>query len=451
MNSTVSGNTTANDSFDSGGGIGVALSFTNIINSTITDNGSNGGASGVRVEGGTMTVRNSIIAGNRNNAAVPDVTKASSTTVTSLGNNIIGNAPDAGFTNGVNNDQVGNSTSPLNPLLGSLANNGGPTPTHALLPTSPAIGNGNNCVLDLTCMTNNPPFALTTDQRGSPRSTPVDIGAYENFPCPSFNTLYVDQSTSSSGDGTSWATAFKTLDEALLIAHNCPGVTTINVAAGTYKPGTKPYENGAPITTPDARDVTFHLANGVALYGGFPNGGGLRDIAANPTILSGDFNDDDVISGSGSTLSITGNGENAYHVVLSVNDTATTVLDGFTISGGNANGLSTITVEGQTIFRNQGGGMFNSNSSPTITNTTFTGNSANQGGGMYNSNSSPTITNTTFTGNSANQGGGMYNSNSSPTITNTTFTGNSANQGGGMYNSNSSPTITNTTFTGNSA
>lgn len=456
VNSTVSGNTTANDSFDSGGGIGVALSFTNIINSTITDNGSNGGASGVRVEGGTMTVRNSIIAGNRNNAAVPDVTKASSTTVTSLGNNIIGNAPDAGFTNGVNNDQVGNSTSPLNPLLGSLANNGGPTPTHALLPTSPAIGNGNNCVLDLTCMTNNPPFALTTDQRGSPRSTPVDIGAYENFPCPSFNTLYVDQSTSSSGDGTSWATAFKTLDEALLIAHNCPGVTTINVAAGTYKPGTKPYENDAPITTADDRDVTFHLANGVALYGGFPNGGGTRDWAANPTILSGDFNGDDVVTGSGSTLSITNNGENAYHVVLSVSDAATTVLDGFTVRGGNANGSgnTSITVEGQVIFRYDGGGMFNHSSSPSITQTTFSGNSASaRGGGMHNdASSSPSITNSTFTGNRANNdGGGMYNQFLSPRITNTTFSGNRANLGGGIYNDASSPSITNTTFSGNSA
>jgi hypothetical protein len=254
----------------------------------------------------------------------------------------------------------------------------------------------------------------------------------------------------------SWATAFKTLDEALFIAHNCSGVNTINVAAGTYRPTKKPYASGVEITTSDARDVTFHLANGVAMYGGFPNGGGTRNIAANPTILSGDFNDDDVVTGSGSTLSITNNGENAFYVVLSVSDAATTILDGFTVRGGNANVSSSITVESQTIFRNSGGGMINDSSSPSITNTTFTGNSAsNRGGGMINYFLlPPSITNTTFTGNSAtNEGGGMFNVfSSSPSITNTTFAGNSAsNSGGGMFNFACSPTITNTTFTGNSA
>jgi len=270
---------------------------------------------------------------------------------------------------------------------------------------------------------------------------------------PSSPTLYVDQSVSSSGNGTSWSTAFKTLDEALFVAHNCSGVNTINVAAGTYRPTKKPYASGVEITTSDARDITFHLANGVAMYGGFPNGGGTRNIAANPSILSGDFNGNDVVTGSGSTLSITNNGENAYHVVISVSDAATTVLDGFTVSGGRANGSSSITVESRTIFRDYGGGMYNQNASPSITNTTFTGNSAAIGGGMWNSfSSSPTITNTTFTGNRATDGSGMYNfSSSNPSITNTTFTGNLASNGGGMRNFSSSPSITNSIFTGNSA
>jgi predicted outer membrane repeat protein len=46
----------------------------------------------------------------------------------------------------------------------------------------------------------------------------------------------------------------------------------------------------------------------------------------------------------------------------------------------------------------------------------------------------------------------MYNSGSSPTLTNVTFSGNNAyNNGGGMYNSGSSPTLTNVTFSGNHA
>ena len=105
--------------------------------------------------------------------------------------------------------------------------------------------------------------------------------------------------------------------------------------------------------------------------------------------------------------------------------------------------------------REVGGGMYNaSNSSPTLTDCTFTSNSANYGGGMYNDDSSPTLTDCTFTDNSANYGGGMYNygSNSSPTLTDCAFTGNSAiNYGGGMYNDDSSPTLTDCAFMGNSA
>ncbi len=58
-----------------------------------------------------------------------------------------------------------------------------------------------------------------------------------------------------------------------------------------------------------------------------------------------------------------------------------TVLSGFTITGGN------------------GGGMYNLSSSPTVTNCTFSGNTASSGGGMFNANSSPTVTNCTFSGN----------------------------------------------------
>jgi hypothetical protein len=335
-----------------------------------------------------------------------------------------------------------------NPFFVNAADPDGADNTHRtaddglrLLVGSPAINAGDNSTI---------PSGVTTDITGAARiqNTTVDMGAYEGsvLVCPISTTLYVDQSISSSGPGTSWATALKSLDDALYIAHNCAGVTTINVAAGMYIPTKKPYNAGVEITTADARDVTYHLRNGVAMYGGFPNGGGTRDIAANPTILSGDFNHDDVITGSGSTLSITGNTENAYHVVLSVSDAATTVLDGFTVSGGNANVASSITVETQPIVRNSGGGMFNRFSSPTITNTTFTENSGYFSGGMYNNSaSSPTITNTAFTGNSAVYGGAMNNSFSSdPTITSTTFTGNSASIGGGIYNSfSSNPIISN--------
>ena len=70
---------------------------------------------------------------------------------------------------------------------------------------------------------------------------------------------------------------------------------------------------------------------------------------------------------------------------------------------------------------------------------------------MYNSVSSPTLADCTFTANSAEYGGGMYNENSSsPILADCTFTDNSAGSGGGMWNGNaSSPTLTDCNFCGN--
>ncbi len=139
-------------------------------------------------------------------------------------------------------------------------------------------------------------------------------------------------------------------------------------------------------------------------------------------------------------------GTGFFHVVQCVNgEGPDSVLDGFTVTGGNANG---------SFPENRGGGMFNIGSNPTVANCTFSGNTAEFGGGMYNLfNSSPTVTNCTFSGNIAGIGGGMLNDNgSSPTVTNCTFSGNTASRGGGMYNfANSSPTVTNCTFSENYA
>ena len=104
-------------------------------------------------------------------------------------------------------------------------------------------------------------------------------------------------------------------------------------------------------------------------------------------------------------------GTGHYHVVQCTSGEGPgTVLEGFTITGGDAK---------STGLNGYGGGMYNDNSSPTVTNCTFTGNNAHYGGGMCNMSSSPTVTNCTFTGNTASQGGGMYNtSGSTATLTN---------------------------------
>jgi parallel beta-helix repeat protein len=143
---------------------------------------------------------------------------------------------------------------------------------------------------------------------------------------------------------------------------------------------------------------------------------------------------------------IDGTGNN--HVVQCRNgEGANTIFEGFTITGGYANGGWP---------DNNGGGMFNAGSSPTVTNCIFTGNRGHiDGGGMYNRvGSNPTVTNCIFKGNTAINGSGMLNiASSSPTLADCTFISNTANlDGGGMYNyDNSSPTITNCKFSGNNA
>ncbi|WP_158612046.1 Ig-like domain-containing protein, partial [Paenimyroides tangerinum] len=162
----------------------------------------------------------------------------------------------------------------------------------------------------------------------------------------------------------------------------------------------------------------------------------------NLTTLSGDIGIENNIS------------DNTYQVVISVDDVGSAKIDGFTITKGNANGASFITINSRELNRNSGGGIYNNSSSPTLTNTNIINNSADNGGGICNiSSSSPIITNTNISNNSTNNdGGGIYNLYSSPIITNTNISNNSAyRSGGGNYNFYSSPTLTNTTISNNSA
>ena len=241
-------------------------------------------------------------------------------------------------------------------------------------------------------------------------------------------TIYVDVDATGANDGSSWEDAYTTLQPAL---DEAVAGDEIWVAAGTYTP--------TYLSDPsEPRSVTFQMKNGVALYGGFdPSVGDTefedRDWTSNETILSGE-------------VGSPGPADNAYHVFyhppeLALDDTA--VLDGFTITAGNANAATPY---------DRGGGMYNNGSSPAVVHCTFAGNSADNGGGMANYNASPVVTDCIFAENSVHQdsGGGMFNDHSSPSISRCTFAGNEAPDGAGMYNTESSPTVVNCTFTGNS-
>jgi hypothetical protein len=266
-----------------------------------------------------------------------------------------------------------------------------------LSPGSPCVDAGNNGAV---------PAGVTTDLDGLPRfvdeinakdtgggAAPiVDMGAYEWQALN--NIIYVDCNAEGINNGSSWENAFNNLQDALgVLSDKICWTIEILVADGTYKPGT-------------LRTDSFQLLNYVTLKGGYAGYGTVDPDARNTelyeTILSGDIV-----------------GDNSYHVVIGSGTDSTAVLDGFTITGGNANG---------SYPNDNGGGMGNKYSDPTITNCTFSGNSAEYGGGMSNiRESSPIITNCTFSGNSAGDGGGggMYNYNySDPTITNCILWGN---------------------------
>jgi hypothetical protein len=189
-NCTISGNSAI------GFGGGILISDRNFVtdltltNCTVTGNSGPRGV--VHVESrfagvSTARLKNTLVAGNSPPNFGKFVIGSSSATLTSLGHNLEGDG-SSGFTNSVNGDLVGTMSNPLDALLGPLADNGGPTQTHALLLGSPAINAGNNAfALDAD---SNP---LQFDQRGPgfPRilGGAVDIGAFER-PLYNFNGFF---------------------------------------------------------------------------------------------------------------------------------------------------------------------------------------------------------------------------------------------------------------------
>ncbi len=303
-------------------------------------------------------------------------------------------------------------------------------------------------------------------------------------------TYFVDKNTLNESDagplGLSWYNAYTSLQSALDIAVSGDQIW---VAKGTYYPTTE-------IGGTDTRYQAFAMIDGVKIYGGFAGtetaisertNYGLGET--NETILSGDLNDDDLITGSGATLVISNKTENCYHifrhesgVVLS----SSTLLDGFTLTGGNASGIDgsgdddggAITNLGtgqsptinQCVFiyntaKDEGGAISNiTNCDMQITNSSFIKNVAapkneandGTGGAINNYQANPTIVNCLFQGNQAGNdandlGGAIYNMESSPNIINCTFVDNSAYYGGAVYNHTNSTALTNCIFWDNGA
>ncbi len=236
---------------------------------------------------------------------------------------------------------------------------------------------------------------------------------------------YVDADANGNDDGSSWTDAFNYLQDAL---DDVSSGDEIWVAEGTYYP-----DEGDSVTGDD-RTETFQLVGNVGVYGGFAGtetARSQRDWSTNVTTLSGDIDKNDVLDSN-----------NSYHVTKGADDA---VIDGFVIADGNSNV--------------SGGGMYNYDVSPAVTNCTFIGNMSHTYGGAMLNNwySCPTLTNCIFENNrSEMNAGAIYNSNWSEIevinclfYKNTAYGSDTVGSDGGAIDTFCSITITNSTFVGN--
>ncbi|MCC5787554.1 MAG: hypothetical protein JJU33_12740 [Phycisphaerales bacterium] len=300
--------------------------------------------------------------------------------------------------------------------------------------------------------------------------------------------VFVDASAPAGGDGKTWATAYNDLNSLLGTPRGrCDIPREIWVAAGTYVPN-------AP---GNARAATFNLSNGDRLIGGF---GGFetsiedRDPELYPTVLSGDRLGDD-------GPNFTNREDNVYTVVtIEPGSGSETVIDGFTIRGGNADGTefsqnlggavmveggASVTIRNTTIKDNaadfgaavylrdaigvtiedsiirdnlafsQGAGVRALRSGVTIERSSFIANSSSlDGGALSFSQSSLEADRVMFAGNTGRLGGAYYADQGSTLVSNSVFTGNqSTNLGGAAYLTRADPThrFINSTFADNTA
>ncbi len=272
----------------------------------------------------------------------------------------------------------------------------------------------------------------------------------------------------STGNGSNWENAVGELADALKWAGENSTLRTqdaplkIYVARGTYNPLYKVADADLDNNPTTDRDKAFVMVKNVQLYGGFDPDNGMTDLAhrsqvnANATILSGDLSGNDAADiDLQSLLTHSSRLDNAYHVVLSLNDVGSACLDGFTITGGNGDkdGFA-VRINGLQVYRGFGGGISIWSSSPTIRNIIVRENSVRQSGaGIYTSASEPVITHATLSRNAANQnGGGMAGTYYGPKLTKVSFENNLAKYyGGGFYDNRLNARLKNVVFQHNSA
>ena len=450
-NSTISGN--SND--------GIRAGNVYLTNSTITNN-----STGVVVGNSSVVINNSIVAGNRrsSSSSFPRDLQLGPDALLTINHSLIGEGDNLGTVAGDVGNLIGTVASPLDPRLGPLADNGGPTLTHALLSSSPAFDAGSNA---LAVDVNGQP--LTTDQRGevrgnglSTRLGTVDIGAFEE---ESEANAEVESLIVTTGqDVADRFDGVISLREAIGFANaSLAGVNNDGDADGDgFVADTVTFD--ASVFTGGDNSV-IRLTQGELVISATLS---IDGTSVGGVVITGDANDDDVtIGGSHITdvdASFGGEDETASDLlddnsrVLNFSgSTGDLTLTGLTITGGRSTGL-----------RDEGGGIFfGSDGELSLNNSTVSGNGTNGfgsvGGGIYTRSGTVSLVNSTLSGNStsgrSSDGGGIYTRSGVVSLVNSTLSGNSTtgggnfstqSNGGGIYNRYGAVSLVNSTLSGNS-
>ncbi len=215
--------------------------------------------------------------------------------------------------------------------------------------------------------------------------------------------LFVDDDALPGGDGLSWETAYTDLQDALDQTIDDPAFTEVWVAQGTY----------APDRGTGDREMSFRILANVRVYGGFAgNEKELeeRDPVRNLTTLTGDLNGDD-------GPDFANYDDNSFHIVDATNAFGNSILDGFTIIGGNA--------------ETRGGGLLGSFAGIEVAQCNFMGNRAVVGGAVYFERQNPQVRECVFVGNTADNGGAIYSEFANVSIVDSHFEDNTASTSGG--------------------
>ncbi len=230
--------------------------------------------------------------------------------------------------------------------------------------------------------------------------------------------VHVDEHALPGGDGTSWATAFTDLQDALDAAETSADPNReIWLAGGTYTPSRLEDPN-------DPRSMTFRLLENVDIIGGFAGNEGSRTervAGAGPAVISGDINGDDVFLPTHPTWN-----ENAYHIFTGDEYLRLTEINGVTITHGKASGLDREEDIGSAIYMPEGGEL-------TLTGCQIDDNYCTMEGTIFlQSYASLKMIDSSASGNYSLSGQGVISAQlaSRVDLENCDFTGNEANRSG---------------------